>query len=203
MEKDTAAADLAFLRNLVQAGDDGQRSFGVSYFWAGLIYGVQMLLHGAQFLGFFDGPVYGLLIGLGPTVVFIAMMIWLSIRNRGRPTAGVAGRAVGAVFAATGLANIVLIVVIGLSAAREKSLEIWLIYPCVVMALQGAAWMVAWQIRRQRMAAIVAAGWFVVALAMGYFIGNPVGYVISSGIGLFAFMLIPGWIMMRNASKAA
>ena len=37
---------------------------------------LQMLLHGAQFLGWFYGPMYGLLVGLGPTVVFIAMMIW-------------------------------------------------------------------------------------------------------------------------------
>ncbi len=52
----TARDDLAFLRALAEAGDDGQRQFGRVYLAAGLIYGAQMLAHAAQALGWIATP---------------------------------------------------------------------------------------------------------------------------------------------------
>jgi hypothetical protein len=204
MTPDSARDDLAFLRSIVQAGDDGMRQFGEGYLVAGLCYGVQMLLHGAQLLGWASSNgLVGLAIAFGPTVVFTVLMVWQGHKHRHKRVGSVAGRAIGAVFAGVGFANLILIAIIGLAAWREQSVEVWLIYPCTVMVMQGAAWMVVWAVKRELFSAIVAIGWFAVSLAMGVSIGHPAAFVITTGLGLFLFMVIPGWIIVRRADKAA
>ena len=71
-----ARDDLAFMRALVEPTDNWQKQFGETYFAAGLCYCAQMLLHGGQFLGLApsSGPV-ALAIGLGPTVVFLVLLV--------------------------------------------------------------------------------------------------------------------------------
>src|SRR3978361_256007 len=114
MNADTARADLAFMRALVEPSDDWQKQFGETYSAAGLCYCVQMLLHAAQFLGFApnSGPV-SLTIGIGPTVVLVGLLIWIIRRNRFATMGSATSRAVGSVFAAVGLTNLVLVLAIG------------------------------------------------------------------------------------------
>jgi hypothetical protein len=193
----SARDDLAFLKTLV--GEDeysGRRALGEAYFAGGLIYGAQMLLHAAQALGWMSqAAFFGLLIGLGPTVLFIPVIIWIAWRNRTNRPSGIVGRAVGAVFATIGLSNLVLIVVVGAVAWREQNLQTWLIFPCCVFVLQGLAWMFAYIM-------LVAAGWFVCAVAMALSVAS-VGYFIAfAGFGLWVCMALPGWIMMRRSSGA-
>jgi hypothetical protein len=203
MNSETAHADLAFMRALVEPTDRWQKQFGEAYSAAGLCYCVQMLLHGGQFLGFVpDKGLAGPAIGLGPTVVFIALLIWIIRRNRQAIGGGTTSRAVASVFSAVGATNIVLVVVIGSVAWRLQSLTIWLIYPCVVMVLQGMAWLVAYMLRRRPWLLLVAVGWFAIGVAMAAFIDQPAGFVISAGIGMFAFMLLPGLFMLRQARQA-
>lgn len=198
---DSARDDLAYLKSLVQPGDDFSRSFGRAYFAAGLCYGVQMLLHGAQALGWMGSEgVLGLLVGLGPTIVFLAILAILNSRGNARPT--LANRAIGGVFASAGAANLVLVFVIGYVAWRHKSLEVWLIYPCAVVVMQGAAWLVASQVRRRSWFLAVAAGWFVTGIGMALAIGNMAAYIIVLGLGFLAFMVVPGAIMMRAPREA-
>jgi hypothetical protein len=190
--------DLAFMRALVQPDDAFQRTFGQSYFAAGLCYSVQMLLHGLQTLGWGQQAPVAMAIGLGPTVIFLAMLAWILGRSRNRRPVGTVGKAVGAVFGAVGIANLFLIVVIGSLAWREQSLTIWLIYPCVVMVLQGAAWMVAYTLRRRAWLGLVAFGWFFTGIAMAFAIGSGLAFIAAAGIGMFAFMLVPGAVLMRR-----
>jgi hypothetical protein len=199
--------DLAYLRALVEPPGNFQRSFGEAYFAAGLCYGVQMLLHAGQALGWIGerGPV-ALLIGLGPTVAFLALLTWIVVRERasGPPAGGAVARAIGAVLGSVGIANLVLVFVIGLIAWRERSLTIWLIYPCAVMVLQGAAWLVIYLLRRRTWFGIVALGWFAIAgvMAVGVAYQDFALFIGSAGFGFLAFMLVPGWVMMRSARAA-
>lgn len=199
MTPESAHDDLAFMKSLVQPGDKFQRDFGRTYFAAGLCYGIQMLLHGAQLAGWswLQGEAPGLIIGLGPTVVFLGLLVWLARGGNAAPT--LANRAIGSVFAAAGVGNLTLIVIVGLSAWREQSLQVWLVYPCAVMVMQGMAWMVAWQIRRYPWFLAISAGWFATALAMAVSIPNLAAFVAITGLGMLAFMLIPGWVMMRRS----
>lgn len=202
---DSARDDLAYMRALVDAPGNFRRSFGEAYFAAGLCYGVQMLLHGAQRFGWVasEGPV-ALAIGLGPTVVFIGLLTWIIRRERagGRPAGGAVARAIAAVGSAVGLANLVLIFVIGVVALSEKSLKIWLLYPCTVMVLQAMVWLVIFVLRRRAWFGVVAGGWFVIAGAMAVAIAtwNIDVFMVAAALGFFAFMLVPGWLIMRQPS---
>jgi hypothetical protein len=203
MTPTSAQDDLAFMRSLVDTTGSFQRSFGEAYFAAGLCYGVQMLLHAAQWMGWIgDGPI-GLVIGLGPTVVFLGLLAWIIVRGRHEPSGGsFVSRAVGALFGAAGVANLALVAVIGSVAWREQSLTIWLIYPCVVLILQGMAWMVVYALRRRAWYGVVALGWFATGVAMGLAIDDPPAFIGIGGAGFIAFMLVPGWAMMRRPKAA-
>jgi hypothetical protein len=203
MNVDDARDDLAFIRALVAPEDHWQQQFGRLYAAAGGCYSVQMLLHIGQFLGITPKDGLGAqLIGWGPSVVFLGLLFWI-IRRDGPQKGGTTSRAVGAVFASVGLANLALCASIGSVALRLHSQTIWLIYPCVVMVLQGLAWMVAFMMRRRPWLLVVAMGWFAVGVAMAIFIDNLVGYVAAATFGIVCFMLIPGLYLMRQASQDA
>jgi hypothetical protein len=197
----TARDDLAFLRGLV--GDDGRpmRSFGQAYFAAGLIYGGQMILHAAQAMGYLSqGPVTGLLVGLGPTVLFIPVLIWIIVANRLKTaeSAGMATRAVSIIFGVTGVSNLFLAAVIGAVAWREMSATTWLIYPCAVFVLQGAAWFFAFMMQRKPWHLAVALGWFASAVAMALTVTALGWFILFAGAGLWLFMALPGYVILRG-----
>lgn len=203
MNIDNARDDLAFIKGLIAPEDQWQRQFGEIYAAAGACYSVQMLAHIGQLLELL--PNDGLaaqVIGWGPTVVFVGLLIWL-VRRAGGQRAGMTSRAVGAAFAAIGLANIALCLSIGSVALRLHSQTIWLIYPCVVMVLQGAAWMVAFMLRRRLWLGVVAAGWFAVGVTMAVFIDNMAAFTAAAAVGVVGFMLIPGLYLMRQDGRSA
>jgi hypothetical protein len=193
-------ADLAFLRSL--AGDGGTsflRNFGEVYLATGVCYSIQILGHGAQFaFGWFTEPVAATILGFGPTLVVLALIAWLNLRRRNTSGASTVAKAVGAMFGAVGIANLVMVAVVGVQAWRMHSIQVWLIYPCIVMAFQGAAWMAAWTLRRRGWMGLVGVGWFATAIAMGAYIPNMAGYLAALFAGLVLCMVLPGYAMMRT-----
>ena len=201
MQTSDPHADLAFMRAIVEAGDQSLAGFGRVYFAAGLCYGTQILLSGGTLLGLVPGErTLQLAIGFGPTLVFLLYVAWEIVRGRGQPPTGnLATRAIGTLFACVGLANLALVAAIGIVAWRWGSLEVWLIYPCVVMILQGMAWLFAWTLRRRFWIGAVAAGWFAtgIGMAVALAMASEGGYLTILGFGLFAFMAAPGAWLMR------
>ncbi|HMI20335.1 MAG TPA: hypothetical protein VK533_12385 [Sphingomonas sp.] len=194
--------DLAFMRALAEGGvSRHQPQFGAAYLAAGLCYGAQCLFGWGQYMGWIQlsGPV-SLAIHIGFTIVFLAILIVLLVRNRGNPPAGMASRAVGAAFSSVGLTNCVMIAVFGTVAARHHSMTIWLLYPIVVFALQGAAWLIAAQIQKRNWMCAVALGWMASAIALGLTIDGPF-YVAICGVSLLGLMALPGAIMMRRPAQ--
>lgn len=195
--------DLAFLRGLVQRSDDFLKFLGRTYFAGGVCYLGQTLLGLAQSLGWIatkNGPL-DLAIGIVPTAIFVIAMVIIIPRGRrkGAPT-GQVDRAIGAFFGAIGLSNLALIAVIGAVALREKSLTIWLIYPCAVFIFQGAAWLTMFWLRRRAWSGLVAAIWFASALGMGWGIGDMTTFAIFASLGLLFGMTLPGaWLMTRKS----
>ena len=195
--------DLAFLRGLVQRGDDFLKWFGRAYFAAGVCYLGQTLLGLAQSFGWIPttNRVLNLVIGIGPTAIFLIALVVLLRLDRAKPAPGQANRTIGAVFGAVGLSNLVLIWVIGSAALREKSLTIWLLYPCAVFILQGAAWLTMFALRRRAWIGLVAATWFVCALGMGWGIGDLTQFAVFASAGLLFGMTLPGaWLMTRKSA---
>ncbi len=201
----SARDDLAFLRAIAGGDETVQmRTFGEAYFAAGLIYGGQMLLHAAQAMGFLRGDsLWGLAVGLGPSVLFAPVLAAIIWRHRKERLSGAVSRAVGGVFGAVGLANLFLIVVIGSVAWRQHSVQTWLIYPCCVFVLQGLAWQFAFVMRRRVWFAAVAAGWFVCAVAMAVSIATVGWFILFAGLGLWLCMALPGWVLLRASKSAA
>jgi hypothetical protein len=195
--------DLAFLRALVEPADSGQRywrAFGEAYLAAGVCYGAQILLNVGQMLGLV--PATGgaaLAIGVVPTLVFVGLLVWIIVRHRGgQAGSGLMARAVGNLFGVLGLANLGLAAAIGYVALREHSMTTWLIYPCCVFILQGAAWLVALSLRRTRWYGLVALGWIVSGLGMAASIESMAWYAAFGAFGLVFCMALPGWHLMRT-----
>src|SRR5437868_540186 len=78
---------------------------------------------------------------------------------------------------------------------QHHSFATWLIYPACVFILQGAAWMVAWAVRRQAWLGLVAVGWFAFAIAMGLTTDHLGFYVLFCGLGIWSCMALPGWLL--------
>ncbi|HEX4710699.1 hypothetical protein [Phenylobacterium sp.] len=203
MNANEARDDLAYMRSLVADTEHSQRTFGETYLAAGLCYGVQMVLHGFQSLGWVSSerPVAPL-ISFGPTVVFVGLLMWILTQRRVPQAPTAVNRAVASVFGSVGLANLVLILLFGSIAWRQHSLLIWLIYPCVVMILQGMAWLVAASLRRRTWMSVVALGFFLTGVGMAFTLEIPPAYVAIAGVGMIAFMAVPGAVMMRQAHRS-
>jgi len=192
--------DLAFMRSLVESGSGVQGAFGEAYLAAGICYAAQMVLTAGQSVAWLPNTAaWSLTIGLAPTVVFLAVLVWIIWRSRHAVPMGVVGRAIGAVFACVGIANLALVAVIGSVALRQHSLTTWLIYPCAVFVMQGAAWLVAFSLRRHAWLALVAIGWFATAIVMACYIEKTGYFIVLAGIGFVLLMVVPGAVMMRTS----
>ena len=200
-ESHSVGEDLAFLRTLAEGGGESQRGTGGALVLGGLLYGFQCFVSGAQAYGWIHlSDVYMTALSVGVTVVFLIAFSWMSWRGRKASRGGVVARALTAAFASAGTATLSMLCVFASVALREKSITIWLIYPCAVFALQGAAWMVAWMLRRRAWLGVVALGWLVSAVALSWTIVTPL-YPMVAGVALVLFMAVPGAIMMRPAQN--
>jgi hypothetical protein len=202
----SAREDLAYLRALLAPGEDFQRTFGWCYLAAGLCYGGQLIANVAQGFGLLPTTTAAnLVFGVGPTVLFLAVLTFILVRagmKGGLAPGGMSGRVIGAVFRAFGLTNLALIVVIGSVALRQRSMTVWLIYPCCVYVLQGTAWAIAYSLRQRAWLLAVAAGWVFCGLVMAWSVQNIPAYVLAAGIGMIACMVIPGWVTIRLSRRA-
>ena len=207
MDADTQSLrdDLAFLRTLAQAGEDNYRPLGEGYLLGGLVYGGEMLLHVGQMAGLVPAtPLASLIVGAGPTVIFIAGLVFL-LRRHGAMSAsgGLTTKAIRRAFAAIGISILALIAVIGAVAIREQSLTVWFIFPCTVFVLQGTAWLLAFLLRRHAWHGVIAAGWFATGIAMAIFVTRQDIYILLAGVGLLGLMALPGYLMLRHATTTA
>lgn len=194
--------DLAFIRSIIDQAPKTQASGGLLFLVGGLAYGVQCAGYAAQAAFQLDfSPLMHLVLSLGPTVVFLAFLAVVVWRDRKQGQAGVATRAMNAVWGSSGLVNMVIIVVFGFNAVREKSWLIWFLYPVMVCAIQGGVWYVAYMIRRKAWMGAVSAGWLVSAVALGFMTRNIALYCLTIGLALVLCMALPGWIMMRQAAR--
>jgi hypothetical protein len=195
----SAQDDLAFMRNLVEQGGKAQMTGGSLFFVGGLLYGVQCLYHWGQMHGFGLPEPWNLTFVAGVTVAFLGYLLWAGLRGQLQTPAGLLGRALGAVFSGVGLANLAMVFVFGLNAGREQSGLVWMLYPPVIFALQGAAWIAAFQIQKHGWQATVGLGWLASACALGWFLRDTEAYILIAAASLFLLMALPGWRMMRHA----
>jgi hypothetical protein len=205
IDRKSAEGDLTFMRAILEEGDTYDRSFGINYFAAGLLYGLQCLANGILLLGSINAPTWvWLAIGILPTGLFLTINISTIWQNRERPFGtGTAKRAIGAAFAGGGMAILISAGIFGWVAYDRADWTIWLLYPVVVCVFQGALWFTATIVRRRMWYGMTALGWFVSAPVLAIFMNQTGAYVSALGIVLILFMAVPGFVMLQNKSMKA
>lgn len=202
MMPNVTTGDLSFLKSLVSEGPKAQAAAGQVFMIAGLLYGLQCLLNWLPIAFHLSlPPLFWLLTGFGPTGLFmvaLAVIIW---RERHNKPQGVAARALNAAYSSAGLANLFVVIVFGYNALTQKSMTLWLLYPCVICVFQGSVWYVAYMIRRKLWLALISAGWFLSGLTLGFLIHDVVNYLLVLGIALLVLMAGGGAYMLRSAQK--
>lgn len=203
LDPEKAGSDLAFMRSLVEDSGFDNRSFGINYFAAGLLYGLQCLINAALLIANAEVPTWvWMMVGWLPTVLFLIVNFSTLWMNRAQPFgAGTTKRALNAAFAGAGIANLVLSLIFGWAAYQAKDWSIWLLFPVVVCAFQGAVWFTAAILRRNMWHGLTAIGWFASAIVLGLMIEKTQSYILVLGLALFACMALPGLIMMRSKSS--
>src|SRR5690606_19040570 len=203
----TPEADLAFMRSIVEGGGRPQLTLGVAYMAGGLLYGLQCLFHVGQVAGVirWPGPANLAFVVL-ISVSFLAVLVW-AIRRDGKDGVGatrgpMATRTLNSAFSAAGMANLAVIIMFGVGAARDQDFAIWLYYPAVIFALQAAAWYVAWSLKRKGWMMACSLGGWLTAVALGVLVRQPEWYLGVCTVALFALFALPGWIMVREARAA-
>lgn len=193
---------IAFLKTLVSEGPKAKGASGALYLCGGLVYGAQTLAQ--AFI--LDKPLPGwvhLSVGLVPTLIFLsALSLILWNRRKSGDEKGVAQRALNAAWTSTGITNLVMVGLFGWLAYTRQDMIFWMLYPPMLCAVQGAAWYVAYMIRKQLWQIVVALGWFASAIALALFITQLSVYLLIVSAALLLCMALPGYIMLRQAKEA-
>lgn len=199
-EIESARDDLAYMRSLVGGTERMQKTIGEAFFWAGILYGGQCLLHWLQTLGLIasEGPIALAIIAV-PTIIFVGVLVIVMMKDIKAPPSGPAARALGAVFQGAGLANLAMAFVFGYGASVYEAPGLWLYHPVVVCMFQGVAWYVAFNVLRKSWLGFVAVGWFATTIALGVLMSQTGAFVLVLAIALFLLMSVPGWIIWRGA----
>lgn len=202
LDPQKAGDDLAFMRSLIDDSGFDNRSFGINYFAAGLLYGLQCLINAALLISEAEVSTWvWMAAGWLPTILFLIInfsTVWI---HRAQPFgAGTTKRALNATFAGGGIANLLLALIFGWAAYQAKNWSIWLLFPVVVCAFQGAIWFTAAILRRHMWHGLTALGWFIFAAILGLLIDKTEPYILVLGLALFLCMALPGFIMMHSNS---
>lgn len=196
--------DLAFMRELAERGQRGSITGGSVFVAGGLLYGIQCLYHLIQLRGWIAFPdIVNLLFSAGPTVLFLIILAWVLWKDRNAGQGGMMSRALNAVFGGIGLANLAMVIVFGFNAATSGDFKIWMLYPAVIFALQGAAWYTAAVLRKRAWLGVVAGGWLVTAVALGLTRDALEIYLLVTTLALFLLMALPGFVLIRLARQEA
>jgi hypothetical protein len=201
----SAQDDLAYMRTVVEQGGRPRMAGALIYMAAGLIYGTETLVHWGQSIGLVQLSERATLAFVaGCSTLFVLVMIVLIARDKKWAASSTAtgSRALNAAFGGAGLANIALMVIFGVNAWRQHDMLIWMLYPCVVFALQGAAWYVAFMLRWKVWMLAVSLGCLATSIVMGLMIHSPTFNLVGA-LACFAWLAVPGAIMARDARRAA
>ncbi len=199
MDADTAREDLAFLKAIVAERPVNLQLAGLLYGAAGVIYGVQTLVCALALSGFaILGEATYWVAALAANVGYLALCLIVELANRKRPRAsGTAGRALTAGFAGVGIANGVTAIGFAIANFGGMSTDIWLLFPIIVCAFQGACWFLASFVIRRFWTWVVAIGWYLAAASLPLLIGSLLAYMYALSTLLFLLLGVPGFIMWR------
>lgn len=190
--------DLAFLRDLTQDSGKGLARDGFALATVGLVFGVVTLIY---WLIYWGPLARAAVLGWGLWIVGLVVMIGaLAIAKRRLPPAtGAAARALSTAWNGVGVANTAG--GLGLLAAGWRLHDATFVlatFPIVLFSLYGAAWSVAYAVKRLNWFAWVSTGCFLAAIAEGLLFRSAHQWLVLS-LGLFLLVGLPGLAILKQA----
>jgi hypothetical protein len=198
---DDVRQDIAFLRALVEDHDSTMALDGAILTAVGVIFACVSLFYWSTSAGMLTVPMVWNQWAWASGVLVLVPVALLLQRRFPKPS-GPASRATLAAWLGVGTGITVAAVAFALGAWRLQSSSLLLLaFPVVLFTLWGAAWSVAFAVRRRLAFALVAAGCYTVALACGFFMGQPEEWLVLS-LGLLTLVAAPGFTIVRRARSA-
>lgn len=203
-DTDTRPADLAFLRGLAEEGAKAPLGGGRILMAAGIVYGLASLTQWAAIMELTPFPVrQSNWIWLVATVIFLTLVVLDKIfwcPPTGVKTA--ANRAARAAWSCVGagiFAGIASMAAVTWRLGEAGAVLLWLL-PSLIMVFYGLGWGVsAAMIRSQRLLWLSIAS-FIAAPVLGFLTGSATMYL-AYAVALFVLMAVPGFLLMRAASR--
>lgn len=192
--------DIAFVRQLAEAGRDRPMLGGQILAMCGVVFG------SASLAVWYMSAVLGMPSSTAMIPWLVAFVVWLALLipmvRRARRGENGLQETVGAAWAGVGYAIFAIAVSLILIGQRLGVPHLMAAFPSVLMALYGAAWSVAATAFRKRWMHVVAIASFVMAPVNGWFATSMTIYLVYA-ISLFALLTVPGLHLIRQARKAA
>ncbi len=195
--------DIAYMRDLAEAGASTPLLGGPILVLAGAIYGTATLLQWAVMQ--WGNPAGPLMIGFWFAVhaVFVVSMAWpIRALKRRAGAESPTNRAAGMAWSATGWSIFVLMAAAAVVAWRTQSGIALALAPSIVTTVYGAAWLISWHMSRQRWLIAPALGSFASSLVLAFLITTPHIYLVM-GVIIYLIALVPGLVMMKREPAGA
>jgi hypothetical protein len=195
--------DIAFMRALSEDSGRALSRDAAVLIAVGVIFGLNAFRFWGIEAGFLDwAKPTGNWWGLDALAIFLVVLLVLMGRFR-TAARGAGSRAMGAAWGGVGIAISVAVIalVIGASRLHLPLLVIW-IFPLILFTLYGAAWWIAFAVKRRIWFAGIAIGSFITTLGCGFRMGSSDEWAILS-LGLFLWVAAPGIAILREAQTEA
>ena len=191
--------DIAFLKGLAEEGRQGPMIGGSVLVASGLLFGSASL---AIWVALTQGakPQGGVMwVWPAAAVLFFA---YLFVFLRGVPRVNAASQATGIAWSGAGWAMFTVVASLMLIATRAQAWEVAAAISPMILALYGCAWFVAGRIYRSLWVTLVAFASFGMALVNAWYATEgATGYLIY-GVTLYLLAALPGFVLVRQASRA-
>jgi len=190
--------DLAFLRDLTQDGSKGMARDGFALAVVGLVFGLVTLVYWLVFWG----PLAGAKSAAGwlwIVAVIGTIVVTEPFRRRLPAPTGAAARALSVAWNGVGVS--LLGGGLALLAAGWRLHDgafVLFTYPILLFSLYGAAWGVAYAVKRLNWFAWISTGCFLAAIGEGLLYGSPHQWLVLS-LGLFLLVGAPGLLILKKA----
>jgi hypothetical protein len=195
--------DIAFIKALSEDSGRALSRDGAVMIAVGVIFGLNAFRFWGIAAGFLDWakPMANWM-GLDALAVFLVVLQVVLRRFRG-VARGAASRAMSAAWTGVGLAFGVAVISLGIAAWRlqQPLLVLW-VFPLVLFTLYGAAWWIAFAVKRRVWFGGVATGSFITALVCALLTGRSDEWAVL-GLGLFLWVAAPGVAILREARATA
>lgn len=191
--------DIAFMKALAEEGRRTPLLGGSILVSAGLIFGFASLGHWAIVADVLAVPGWGLMaLWTVAAAAFMIALYLLSGRAARKPGAGSpTNQAANAAWAGVGGSVFTLAVALVIISIRLQTDVFSVVFPSLIFALYGAAWVVSGSMARTAWVNWVGYGCWAAAALVAFFAGDSAQYLVYALCFVF-FVTVPGLFLMRE-----